>query len=310
MQLKTLIAACAAAVALPLAPAAAHAIGRLADVQIVDRVTGQTLPVYWHNGRHWVAGTPGNRYGIALHNRSQQRVLTVISVDGVNAISGETASWEQTGYVLTPWRSTQVTGWRKSDSRVAAFEFTALENSYAARTGRPDHVGVIGVAVFRERSRLELVPLAPPAPSPWAQSRSSAPGAEGNGPAAGDAARPAQESARSEADSSAPGPLAESPSAGASSSRDRQSAPADLGAAERRQPLSRLGTGHGRQEQSRITYTDFERARHAPDEVITIHYDSRENLVAMGVIPRSWPAPQPQPQPFPGAPHGYVPDPR
>ena len=35
--------------------------------------------------------------------------------------------------------------------RIAAFYFTELENSYAARTGRPDNVGVIGVAVFRKK---------------------------------------------------------------------------------------------------------------------------------------------------------------
>jgi hypothetical protein len=38
-------------------------------------------------------------------------------------------------------------------SRTAAFYFTTLPDSYAARTGRPDNVGVIGVAVFSERPR-------------------------------------------------------------------------------------------------------------------------------------------------------------
>ena len=35
-------------------------------------------------------------------------------------------------------------------NEVAAFYFTQLPDSYAARTDRPDNVGVIGVAVFRE----------------------------------------------------------------------------------------------------------------------------------------------------------------
>jgi hypothetical protein len=35
-------------------------------------------------------------------------------------------------------------------SEVAAFVFTPLPDSYAARTDRPGNVGVIGVAVFRE----------------------------------------------------------------------------------------------------------------------------------------------------------------
>jgi hypothetical protein len=86
-----------------------------------------------------------------MSNRSGQRVLVVLSVDGINAVSGETAATGQTGYVLGPWQTTEITGWRKSMSEAAAFYFTALPDSYAARTDRPDNVGVIGVAVFRER---------------------------------------------------------------------------------------------------------------------------------------------------------------
>jgi hypothetical protein len=47
---------------------------------------------------------------------------------------------------------------------VAAFYFTRLPDSYAARTDRPEHVGVIGVAVFREwRPPQVLRPLPAPA---------------------------------------------------------------------------------------------------------------------------------------------------
>jgi hypothetical protein len=49
-----------------------------------------------------------------------------------------------------PGQLIDIGGWRKSMSEVAAFVFTALPESYAARTGRPGNVGVIGVAVFRE----------------------------------------------------------------------------------------------------------------------------------------------------------------
>jgi hypothetical protein len=52
------------------------------------------------------------------------------------------------------------------------------------------------------------------------------------------------------------------------------------------------------------SYTDFERAQSTPDELIAIHYDSRDNLIAMGVIPR----PRPVPNPFPAT-AGFVPDP-
>jgi hypothetical protein len=71
----------------------------------------------------------------------------------VNVISGETAETGQSGYVLGPWGSVEIDGWRKNMDEVATFYFTRLSNSYAARTGRPENVGVIGVAVFRERQR-------------------------------------------------------------------------------------------------------------------------------------------------------------
>jgi hypothetical protein len=132
------------------APPAA-AVGSIVDVQIVDRDRAETLSTWRHRGASYVAGRPGDRYAVRLTNRSPGRVLVVLSVDGVNAVSGDTAAVSQTGYVLAPWQTAEITGWRKSYSEAAAFYFTALPDSYAARTGRPDNVGVIGAAVFRER---------------------------------------------------------------------------------------------------------------------------------------------------------------
>lgn len=124
-----------------------------ARVEIVDRTEGRVLPMYWHQGRRYVVGKPGNEYTIRVRNGAAGRVLAVMSVDGVNVITGDTASMQQSGYVLAPNESADIAGWRKSMARTAAFYFTALPDSYAARTGRPDNVGVIGVAVFRERAR-------------------------------------------------------------------------------------------------------------------------------------------------------------
>lgn len=140
-------------------PTAAQDLVRL---ELVDRDQGQTLPEYRHRGTGWVAGTPGHRYAVRLTNTTGARVLAVLSVDGVNAVSGETASPGQAGYVLGPWESAEIGGWRKSLDRIAQFVFTDLPDSYAARTGRPDDVGVVGIAVFRERQH----PLFPPPPPP------------------------------------------------------------------------------------------------------------------------------------------------
>ena len=193
---------------IPFADAAA-----LAEVQVIDRTTGQTLETWRHRGRLYIAGTPGNRYAVNLRNRSDGRVLAVISVDGVNAISGETANASQSGYVLAPGQAAEIAGWRKNMDEVAAFYFTRIADSYAARS------------------------------------------------AAKAAAAPAAE--------------------------------------------AKLGTGHGERIAARVGHTEFRRQSTQPNEVITIYYDSRANLIARGVIPG---APRyGRPNPFPG---GFAPDPK
>ena len=144
IALSLLLAALAGA-----GPAAAlsRAPSPAVTLEIVDRDDGQDLAQYRHRGQAWVAGEPGHRYAVRLRNQGPQRVLVVLSVDGVNAISGQTADTGQAGYVLGPWQALEVDGWRKSMDAVARFVFVDPARSYAAQTGRPDNVGVIGIAV-------------------------------------------------------------------------------------------------------------------------------------------------------------------
>ena len=135
--------------------------GGLADLSVYDRTEGRRLAVHWHEGRAYVVGKPGNEYQVTIRNQLREELLAVVSVDGVNVISGETADPGQTGYVFGPHRSYDIRGWRKSLAETAAFYFTSLPDSYAARTARPDNVGVIGVAVFRKKQ--EPQPIAPQA---------------------------------------------------------------------------------------------------------------------------------------------------
>lgn len=286
---------------LTMAALPAQAVGRLADVTVIDRNTGATLPLYHHRGEYWVAGQYGAKYAVAVRNKLGERVLAVTAVDGVNVLSGETAAWDQTGYVFSPWQQYQVTGWRKSSSEVAAFEFSALGDSYAGRTGRPGNVGVIGVALFREQ-----------APEPVAQAPAYSSRKEREADASlGFRNAPSPSSA-------SPAPLAESSTAGKSALADRASGGAEASAsAEDRVrrlpstslPAARLGTGHGARENSLVSQTTFARQQTQPNEVIRIRYDSRENLIASGVIRELVPM-IPRPNPFPESrSYSYVPDP-
>ncbi|MBW8461801.1 hypothetical protein [Acidovorax sp.] len=297
--LSALPAITALATLLGLAHLPAQAIGRLADVTIVDRDTGATLPVHYARGEYWVAGRPGARYAISVRNRLGERVLAVPSVDGVNVLSGETAAWDQRGYVFSPHERYQITGWRKSDSQVAAFEFSHIANSYAARTGRPAHVGVIGVALFREQPP---VPLPAPAitPEPYSQRRDSG---QSLGRLREEPASPASPAAAAPA---APAPSAESESSARSLSADSVAKAAPM-------PSAKLGTAHGQRETSVVLHTSFTRLQEQPNETISIRYDSRENLVAAGVIrePIARPYVPQVPRAFPQSDNlSYVPDPR
>ena len=156
---KMLLIALTALASSACTPAAARP---LVDISVIDHDSGQWLPKYPYRGDTWVAGTPGSRYSVRLANTTGERVLVVLSVDGVNAVTGQTANPAQAGYVLEPWESAEISGWRKSMDDIAQFVFTDLGDSYAARTGRPHNVGVIGVAVFQELQRRPYTLPPPP----------------------------------------------------------------------------------------------------------------------------------------------------
>ena len=269
---RTLLAVATASIlATALVPLAVSRADSLARVDVYDRSAGEALTMYRQHGRRYVVGKPGNEYAVRVRNCSDRRLLAVVSVDGVNAVTGESASPDQSGYVIEPGGYVNIQGWRKDLSRTAAFYFSDPADSYAARTGRPNDLGVIGVALFQERlvERQAWLGNEDRSPAPGAPERMEADGAAESkaGRAAGDAAA---------------SPTMQQPS---------------------------LGTGHGRGEYSPVEQVEFVRASSRPDETIAIRYERRETLVAMGVIPEpKFRFRSRQPDPFPGV-TGFVPDP-
>ena len=120
-------------------------------------------------------------------------------------------------------------------AETAAFYFTPLPDSYAARTGRPDDVGVIGVALFKRK---------PPEADPRPYSN-ALPTESFSSPRLG------------RADSSEP--MREKSLA--------QGTPATTAPA----PSAPLGTGHGGRETAPIRWVQFERSTYSPLETIAIH---------------------------------------
>jgi hypothetical protein len=112
---------------------------------------GEPLEAVSAGGRIYVVGHEGRRYSILIENHTPARFETVATVDGLDVISGRTGSFENRGYVLSPWSTLEIDGFRQSRDEVAAFRFAKVRDSYAAARGEDRNVGVIGLAFFAER---------------------------------------------------------------------------------------------------------------------------------------------------------------
>lgn len=232
---------------------------------------GRVLPTYYHRGRTYVEGRRGDRYSIRVMNHTSRRVEAVVTVDGRDVITGRPGNFRsQRGYVIRPWGSVLIDGFRTSWSGVAAFRFTEIFDSYAARMGDATNVGVIGVAVFKERRPPRPYPRQPIASGKRKGSLGSRYGAGGGGPPAS---------------SSQPTPDYSADSESAEEKRDQG-----------------IGTGYGEDHHSPASETHFERRNSSrPDARLKIYYDDRDGLIARGVIQRRYypPPPPPYPDPFP-----------
>ena len=128
--------------------------GNIVDVQI--RTNGGTAPLFFRPGaddRHYFQAFKGRNYSIFVRNTTGQRVGVLLAVDGINVVNGERSSLSRNEplYVLDPWESAEITGWRTSLKDVRRFVFVDEQRSYAERTGQSNgDLGWIRVLAFRE----------------------------------------------------------------------------------------------------------------------------------------------------------------
>ena len=257
---------------------------------------GGIIHTFWHDGSMYVAGHNGGRYNLRLQNNTGERVEAVVTVDGRDVVSGQLGNYKtQRGYVIEPYGSVAIEGFRQSLEQVAAFRFTDIGNSYSARRGSPQHVGVIGVAVFKEyqprRPRPQPTPIATrPYYEPYA------------GDAGGYDYKPTESSrAAPSADPAAPAAPPQGGAGRAKSAYDYDDVAAE--GAMVRQRNNRLGTEYGESTYSAVREVSFTR-KHSrrPDSLLTVYYDSLDGLRARGVPvdPVYYPpVPVYPPQPFP-----------
>ena len=120
------------------------------DVNVL--VDGAPAPTFWHAGETYVMGRVGERYVIRVSNHTGRRIEAVVTVDGRDVVDGKPGDFRnKRGYLVPAWGQVDIDGWRLSQAQAAAFRFSSVADSYAARMGNAREVGVIGVAVFPER---------------------------------------------------------------------------------------------------------------------------------------------------------------
>ena len=243
----------------------------------LEALDGSPLPTFRQAGARYVLGEPGGRYNVRVSNPTSERVEVVVSVDGRDAVSGQAGDYvSQRGYVVEPWGSLLVEGFRRSLDEVAAFRFTDRDRSYSARRGTAQNVGVIGVAVFPERPR-PRTPVRRPR-RPYTHDDRAFPESS----AAREAEPGGGKSARSQAPLPAPAPRADraTPSDG---DRHDDEAPRKRKGAGSAGP-SNIGTLYGESQDSSVVEVAFERRSPThPAAVLTLRYDDYEGLSARGI---------------------------
>lgn len=251
--------------------------GNLVDVQI--RVDGEAAPLYVKprtDLRHYFQAFAGRNYSVVLRNNTGRRIGVLLTVDGLNVVNGEITrlSAGEPMYVLDPWESATIRGWRTSMNEVRRFVFVDEKRSYAERTGQANSdMGWIRVLAFREQNSVGILD--------WGRRKLERPDV------------PWRETLDERAEKAPMSPEAEAPRANA------QEAPAPtrqrLQGADEQKSMAGLespkdaggsfpGTGWGDRRTDRVHYVDFRPERHATDQLV-FRYEYARGLVALGIFP-------------------------
>jgi hypothetical protein len=263
--MRALVASCLAALlaASPIAAQASECRPARHGAYSLELIgsDGRRLPTFDQDGQTYVMGRLGERYTLRIRNGSSRRVEFVASVDGRDVLDGQPSSLDKRGYIVGPWDKVDIDGFRLDTESVAAFRFSSVSHSYASRMGDARDVGVIGVAVFKE------LPPPPPVTHYYpSRMRGYDDGEEkGIGTLGSAGGAPAAD-------------MAPAPAAGSA-----ESAMAEPTAHAKKAERPGLGTEFGEQRESHVSETTFERASSQPATMLTVRYDDRQGLRAMGV---------------------------
>ena len=228
-------------------------------------IDGRRTTEYTARGRRYIEALERAEYELRIHNPTGNRVAVALSVDGMNTIDARHSSaWEARKWVIEPYGTIHVRGWQMSADNARRFYFTTERDSYGAKIGQTQNLGVISAVFFRERRPVTIMPVTP----------------------GGREERPTYK--RKDGSASEDAPADSSPAAGANASRDaakqRSSAPFPPADDES------AATGIGRNVQNGVTWIKMDLDQR-PVAEISIRYEYREALVRLGILPRGYSRP-------------------
>jgi len=229
--------------------------------QVEVLVNGRRVPEYAARGRRYIEALEGAEYEVRIHNPLSVRVAVSLSVDGLNTIDARhTSAWDAHKWVIEPYGTIEIGGWQMSSNRARRFYFTTERDSYAAKLGQAQNLGLISAVFYRERTPIVVTPVTPGQPRPRYE--------DGDRIRTPESSSAGESSARPDLNQSAP----------KSRSSNSYPAPDDESAA----------TGIGRSVRNDVQWIKMD-LDSRPVSDVTIRYEYRAGLVKLGIIPHDYP---------------------
>jgi hypothetical protein len=269
------------------------------DINIT--VNGNRCKQFSFQNKTFIEAKQGSEYVIEIKNNYYKRILAVAAVDGLNVLTGKTASEADSGYIIDSYHAEKIKGFRFSDDEWAMFKFGYKFNGKTYAQSKNDgsemNCGVIGVRLFYEQEPIVIyntpivtwnIPSPTPIPqSPWPMWGTTICGGISN-PSNGGTSYTANVNFMASAANSSNssdglcGSTMQNSCLRSSGAKSRSSNKMKAMNLSSPEPKSfDMGTEWGRKEQSKVHTVNFEKGCLAHS--LDIYYASRESLIEMGV---------------------------
>jgi hypothetical protein len=226
------------------------------DCRLEVLVNGAPRPEYSARGVTYIEALRSQGYEIRLTNPYGVRVAVALSVDGLNTLDARhTAARSARKWVLDPYQTIVLRGWQTSGEQARRFFFTSEQNSYGQWLGKTENLGIISAVFFRERvpialrQPMRILPAPPPPPKAEAAPQ--------------------------------PSGVPQGQAGGVGGALDRKESP---NLTKQQEDYAATGIGQAENHPVTLVYMDLE---DSPASVVTIRYEYRPALIALGILPEA-----------------------